>query len=341
MVAGAGAPGDLDGDRLLELPASYAYSSAVGSGAGPGRARSKEGLPCRRREERHPCRRCERADARRSSPSAVAASSLGRCKDGVPGRSGASSPGHNDGGDALVEDGDTTTAVAHWWSPPCLVALARGTKKAQRWCRWLGFFFIFYIFLCRAYFWVTHDKDSVTPSPANNCQPLFFVVRHILHTTKSYAARYLSLRRTAKDFAGQKCVVRPLPCARAKSARQRSCRAGSGLCHPSLAHGKGRVSGSGTSVLSLACRSRRRAGPPQRGPPPLPKPPMELRHAASSSYDSAMWQDGGDTRAPQRPALLLLAQPRAPPPTPALPPPPIFSATASRLECHRRRRFDP
>jgi hypothetical protein len=29
----------------------------------------------------------------------------------------------------------------------------------------LGFFFIFCIFLCRAYFWVTHDKERVTLSP--------------------------------------------------------------------------------------------------------------------------------------------------------------------------------
>jgi hypothetical protein len=137
-VAGAGAPGDLDGDSLLELPAPSAYSSVMGSGTGPAGARSKAGLPCLRREERLPCRRCERTDARRSSPSIAAASSLSRHKDGVPQRGASSSPGHDDGGGAVVEDGDTTTAVAQWWSPPCLVALARGTWEARRWCRCSG-----------------------------------------------------------------------------------------------------------------------------------------------------------------------------------------------------------
>jgi hypothetical protein len=91
-------------------------------------------------------------------------------------------------------------------------------------------FFLFFIFLCREYLWVAHDKERVTPSRRDSRQPLFFVVRHMLRTTKTYAVRCLSLRRTAKVFAGQKCVVRPLPCARAESARQKLCRAGSSLC---------------------------------------------------------------------------------------------------------------
>jgi hypothetical protein len=69
-------------------------------------------------------------------------------------------------------------------------------------------------------------------------------MRHMLRTIKTYVVRCLCLRRTAKVFAEQKCVVRPLSCARAESARQRLCRAGSGLCRAPVAHGKARESGS-------------------------------------------------------------------------------------------------
>jgi hypothetical protein len=63
--------------------------------------------------------------------------------------------------------------------------------------------------------------------PAEGRQHLFFALRRLFRTAKSYAVRCLSPRRTAKVFATQKCVVRPLPCAWAKSALQRLCRADS------------------------------------------------------------------------------------------------------------------
>jgi hypothetical protein len=114
------------------------------------------------------------------------------------------------------------------------------------------FFFFFFIFLCRAYLGDARQRAGDAVSLWDSRRPLFFVVRHILRTTKAYAVRCLSLLRTAKVFAGQKCVVRPLPCARAESARQRLCRAGSDLCRAPVAHGKACESGS--DRFHFACR---------------------------------------------------------------------------------------
>jgi hypothetical protein len=76
------------------------------------------------------------------------------------------------------------------------------------------FFFFFSIFLCREYLGGAQQRTGDAVSLWDGRRPLFFAVRHILRTTKAYAVRCLSQRRTAKVFAGQKCTVRPLPCAR-------------------------------------------------------------------------------------------------------------------------------
>jgi hypothetical protein len=111
------------------------------------------------------------------------------------------------------------------------------------------FFLLFFIFLCREYLGDTRQRAGDAVSLWDGCRPLFFAVRHILRMTKAYAVCFLSLLRTAKVFAGQKCVVCPLPCARAESARQRLCRAGSGLCRAPVAHGKACESGSVYNII--------------------------------------------------------------------------------------------
>jgi hypothetical protein len=69
-------------------------------------------------------------------------------------------------------------------------------------------------------------------------------VRHLFRMAKNCVVCFLSPRRTAKVFAGQKCTMRPLSCAWAKGARQRRCRAYYGLCCASSAHDKAHESGS-------------------------------------------------------------------------------------------------
>jgi uncharacterized membrane protein YgcG len=104
-------------------------------------------------------------------------------------------------------------------------------------------FLLFFIFLCCDYLGGARQRAGDAVS-LDGRRPLFFAVRHILRTTKAYVVRCLSLRRTTKVFARQKCVVRPLPCARAETARQRLCRAGSDLFRAPVAHGKACESGS-------------------------------------------------------------------------------------------------
>jgi hypothetical protein len=156
-----------------------------------------------------------------------------RCGDSLPTRAAAHAPG----GAAEVrwrrtkQCGRLVVVVA---------SLAWGTEDRRLAAVWswpggggpwpaLLFFLFFFIFLCREYLGGARQRAGDAVSLWDGRRPLFFAVRHILRTTKAYAVRCLSQRRTAKVFAGQKCAVRPLPCARAESARQRLCRVGSGL----------------------------------------------------------------------------------------------------------------
>jgi hypothetical protein len=102
----------------------------------------------------------------------------------------------------------------------------------------------FFSFFRAVSIWVAHGKERVTPSRWGGRQPLFFAVRYMLRTTKTYVVHCLSLRRTTKVFAGQKCVVRPLPCARAESARQRVVPCGFWPLPCAVAHDKACESGS-------------------------------------------------------------------------------------------------
>jgi hypothetical protein len=131
-----------------------------------------------------------------------------------------------------------------------VVSLAWGTedrRPAAAWsCPGVGGprpALLFFLFLCREYLGGARQRAGDVISLGQPSTP-FLCVRHMLRTTKTYAVRCLSLRRTTKVFARQKCVVRPLLCARAESARQRLCRAGSGLCSAPVAHGKACESGS-------------------------------------------------------------------------------------------------